>query len=160
MSVEPRDFFDLTTSRTRGAHFKLRVSVAKTQVPPALQYLQALRKMKTLITVLALCTFAYTKNCPKTEPITLEDINNVDYVARVNVTMRIGKFYHLLYWKYYDVPNPAPERYQVLRTISIKECRLNVDTDYVLGCLNNNRECFAKPYEQLSDDEKKLLELP
>ncbi|EYB87808.1 hypothetical protein Y032_0257g414 [Ancylostoma ceylanicum] len=32
MSVEPRDFFDLTPSRTRGAHFKLRVSVAKTQV--------------------------------------------------------------------------------------------------------------------------------
>ncbi|KAL6728305.1 hypothetical protein Aduo_010087 [Ancylostoma duodenale] len=118
--------------------------------------------MRSLITLLALCVLVCAHRCPKTSEIKEEDIKSVHYVANVTVTMRIGNFYHLMYQKYFDVPNPATDQAEVLGTVSRQECYLNVGVNYILGCKRterNNHDCFARPSEQLSPEEKELLKI-
>ncbi|KAL6736570.1 hypothetical protein Aduo_006907 [Ancylostoma duodenale] len=113
--------------------------------------------MKTLIAVLALCALAYSHDCQKRTQITQNDINNVDSVTYVTVTRDAGRFYFLQYDRYFDVPHQAPNQYQTYGTIRSQGCKLNVDTEYILGCKSDKSYCFARPVSQLTADEKSLL---
>ncbi|KAL6728306.1 hypothetical protein Aduo_010088 [Ancylostoma duodenale] len=114
--------------------------------------------METLIVVLALCALAYA-GCPKMyDPITQENINSVETVAYITVTGKTGKVYNLQYWRYYDVPKPAPPQWESLGTLVLPECELDVDTEYVLGCNGGNDCKFMRRYDIITHAELKLLE--
>ncbi|KAL6728160.1 hypothetical protein Aduo_009961 [Ancylostoma duodenale] len=119
--------------------------------------------MKTVIAVLALCTFAHAQSCPKTSEITKQDIDAVTTVAFVTVKRANGNVYDLLYETYFDVTKtPAPARWSTLRTIRIgcDNVKLNLDSDYVLGCKEENSDCkFVRSHDQLTAEEKKLLKI-
>ncbi|EYC27252.1 hypothetical protein Y032_0009g610 [Ancylostoma ceylanicum] len=56
-----------------------------------------------------------------------------------------------------QVSKTASDHGQSPETISVEECRLDVGEDYILGCKENNRDCFARPAVMLTREEQILL---
>ncbi|EYC22416.1 hypothetical protein Y032_0017g3335 [Ancylostoma ceylanicum] len=117
--------------------------------------------MKTLVVILALCGLAYATNCPNLSEITKEDIDNVNTVALVTVSHAKGNVYKLNYAKYFDVTKtPPPTEYEHSRTLTIECGNKLEDFDYILGCKTETIDCkFARRYDKLTPEEKKLLKI-
>ncbi|KIH55443.1 hypothetical protein ANCDUO_14399 [Ancylostoma duodenale] len=84
--------------------------------------------------------------------------NLAGLLAYITVTGKTGKAYNLQYWRYYDVPKPAPPQWESLGTLVLPECELDVDTEYVLGCNGGNDCKFMRRYDIITHAELKLLE--